>query len=343
MNANLLKLVLCLLALYFMILMFLLFKYLCPKKTVNGKLKRQFSTAALTPSLICSKLIWAFVGVIMAVYALSLILPMFWLFYTSLKDDWAYGLSSFALPEWGKLHWDNYRMALMHFEVTNAKGYTYGLPTMFFNSIYHAFFGAFVGVFWITLVAYVLARIKFFGNKFIYNLGIVIMLISLVGNTASQMMLYIKWGIYDKLYITSLLPPATAFSGTYFLILYGAFKAIPHTYTEAAELDGANAYTVMFRIIIPMVIPTCATLFLLSFISCWNTYESFLVWYPSSPNMAYGLYRFQSGIGATAGATGIEETDVFAGYVIVMIPSMILYLSSQKLIRSKFTIGGLKG
>ena len=132
---------------------------------------------------------------------------------------------------------------------------------MLFNSLYNATVGPLVGIFWITVVAYVMARFKFIGNSFIYNLGILIMMIPIVGSTAAQMIFKQKIGLYDQLYLSCLVPPATPFSGMQFMVIYGALKAIPHDYSDAARIDGANEYSIMFRIIIPMVIPTCATFF----------------------------------------------------------------------------------
>jgi ABC-type glycerol-3-phosphate transport system permease component len=97
----------------------------------------------------------------------------------------------------------------------------------------------------------------------------------------------------------------------------------------------------MFKIILPMVLPTCATLFVLDFITQWNAYESFLIWYPSTPNIAYGMYTFQNNASQGSGAATVPE--ILAGFIMCMIPSSILYLSTQKLIQSKFTVGGLKG
>lgn len=190
-------------------------------------------------------------------------------------------------------------------------------------------------------MAYVMSRFRFRGNRFLYNLGIVLMLIPIVGNTASTMIIYKKWNLYDNLYAVLFIPPSTAFSGMNFLVLYGALKAIPLTYSEAAYLDGASEYTVMFRIIIPMVIPTCATFYLLGFIASWNAYESYLIWYPSTPNLSYGMYKYTRS--ATTGAGALSMPEILAGLTFATLPSTILYLSFQKIIRSKLTVGGLKG
>ena len=213
---------------------------------------------------------------------------------------------------------------------------------MLFNSIVYAGISPLVSVFWVTLVAYIMARYPFKGNAFIYNLGLIIMMFPIVGNTASDMIFKQKIGLYDNMYLSILVPPATAFSGMYFLMLYGAFKGIPKAYSEAAKIDGANDYVIMFRVIIPLVLPTCATLYVLGFVAAWNAYESFLIWYPSTPNLGYGMWYFQYHA-KTDGSSAVRTPTILAGFVVCMIPSIALYLSSQKLITGKFTVGGLKG
>ena len=89
----------------------------------------------------------------------------------------------------------------------------------------------------------------------------------------------------------------------------------------------------------PLIVPTAAVLFILSFLSCWTNYIDFLVWFPSYPNLAVGMYMFQYNASLYMVGTPI----VLAGFTVLAIPTTILYLLSQKLIMSKFNVGGLKG
>ncbi len=334
------NLILSLIALYLVILAVMIFvPCITRTSSANGK-KITFDFSPLNTSFIISRILWSFVGFLALVYCITLIYPLLWMFYTSIKQPIDYTINSFSLPNFKNLYWDGYRQ--VNYFLTIREGTkTYGIGEMLFNSLYNATVGPLVGMFWITVVAYVMARFKFVGNAFIYNLGILIMMVPIVGSTAAAMIFKQKIGLYDQLYISCLVPPATPFSGMQFMVIYSALKAIPKDYSDAARIDGANEYGIMFKIIIPMVIPTCATFFILNFISAWNTYESFLVWYPSTPNLMFGMWKFQSGTGASA--LGATTPDILAGFVVCMIPTMVLYLSAQKLITSKFTVGGLKG
>lgn len=283
------------------------------------------------------KAFWALIGAIAVIYALSLLLPIIWMLLTSFKDMTEYTRNKFGIPvEW---HFENFLIVLQKFE-HQAGGKVFGIVDMLLNSIIYSCGNPIVSIFWIYSMAYVMSRFKFWGNKFLYNLGVLLMMVSLVGSSASQMIIYKNIGLYDNLYLNIIMPPSTAFSGMYFMIVYGASKGISQNYSEAAYIDGAGEYAVMWKIIFPMILPTCFTLYVLTFLGLWNNYETFLVWFPSSPNIAYGLYMMQSD---NAGSDGLTTTQIIAGMVLVMIPSFILYMCSQKIMKSNFVVGGLKG
>lgn len=310
------------------------------RRTTNGK--KIISLKAVTIDKVVSSSFWGIVGAVSIVYCISLIIPLAWSLMTAFKTPGDYILNSFGFPRVEKfgLAPENFINVLKRFELRQGSR-LYGLVDMLFNSVIYAIVPSLNNVFWMTVVAYVMARYKFWGNKALYNLGLVVMLIPIVGNMASTMIVKKAMGLYDNMYVSILIPPATAFSGMNFLILFGVLKGIPFAYSEAAEIDGASRYAIMFKIILPMVLPTCATLFVLDFITQWNAYESFLIWYPSTPNIAYGMYTFQNNASQGSGAATVPE--ILAGFIMCMIPSSILYLSTQKLIQSKFTVGGLKG
>ncbi len=301
-------------------------------------IRTKIKTSGMTKEFIVSKCLWGIVILIAIVYSLSIVLPLLWAISTSLKDSVDFATNEFGLPE--EWHFENFRIVLSKLKIREGR-YEYDAADMLMNSFSYSVIGSFVGVFWVTLVAYIMGRFKFFGNNLLYNVGVLIMLIPVVGSLASSMIIKKRWGLYDNMYLDIMLPPATAFSGIYFMMLHGVFKGIPQTYSEAAYMDGANEWVVMFKIIIPMALPTCATIYILSFISHWNTYESFLIWYPSTPNLAYGMFKFQTL--ATSGASAATVPQIMAGFFIVMIPTLILYLLSQKLLKSNFMVGGIKG
>ena len=155
----------------------------------------------------------------------------------------------------------------------------------------------------------------------------------------SAMQLRKALGVYDNMFMWIITSPQGCFSGMGFLLFYQLFKGLPDAYAEAASMDGAGHYTILFRIYIPMALPLWAVNFVLGFLGNWNDYGTPMVWLPSYPNLAYGMYLFQY----QASHFHATQPEILAGFVIAMIPTIILYCSMQKLIVEKMQIGGLKG
>ena len=286
------------------------------------------------------KFLIVFNGIIMAIYCISLLIPIVWMLSSSLKSEIDYALSSFRLPK--ELEWSNYVKVFdyLHVPVPTSRGTViYDFLSLAAFSLIRSTCIPLLVTFVQACCAYVLAKYKFVGNQFIYVLGIFVMITPIVGNLPSAMAVNKALGVYNNLFLNILTAPSNIF-GLNFLILYAAFKGIPWEYAEAAFIDGAGHYTIMLRIMLPMVLPTCAVLFVLSFLGIWNDYTASLIWLPSYPNLAFGLYMFQQG--ATAGSEGAPAPVILAGFAVVMIPTIILYLVSQKLILAKFNVGGLK-
>lgn len=278
-------------------------------------------------------------GAVLALYCVSLLLPLVWMLYSSFKGEIDYTLHPFAFPEVWKP--GNYIAVLdkMKFPINTDRGLvSYNLFDLAGHSILLSGCASLLLILCQTCVAYLVSRYKFVGSRFIYALGIVVMIIPIVGNLPSAMVINKALGIYDNLFMYILVSPSNIF-GLHFLLLYSAFKRLPWALAEAAFIDGANDYQVMFRIMVPMMLPTCAALFVLTFLGSWNDYMTPLIWLPSYPTLAYGMYLFQY----NATVYNATMPQVLAGFTIVMIPTVLIYASSQKLIMSKFTVGGLKG
>ena len=163
------------------------------------------------------------------------------------------------------------------------------------------------------------------------------MIIPVVGSLSSSLAIRRALGIYDNL-IPYLLTSSSGF-GFNFILLYGAFKSISWTYAEAAFIDGAGHHTVMYRIFMPMMMPTLFALFVLGFVGGWNDYMTIITYLPSYPNLAYGIYMFNS----LSTVNQHSDPVVMAGFVLVAIPTVTIWCISQKFVSNKVVVGGLKG
>jgi multiple sugar transport system permease protein len=129
------------------------------------------------------------------------------------------------------------------------------------------------------------------------------------------------------------------FLGMYFLIFYGGFKALPMAYSEAAKIDGAGNMDVLVKIILPLVKNTFFTIFILHFIAFWNDYNTPLVYMPSYPTIAYGLYFVTNN-----SVNGMSATPMrMAASMLMLIPILVLFLTFHKRLLGNLTVGGIKG
>lgn len=278
--------------------------------------------------------LFAVVFIIFAIYAISLIYPFIWLILSSFKESTEYILDisqgrPFDLPD--GLCWYNYQYALseMNLNGTNFIG-------MFFNSVWYSGLSTLLGVFACTCTGYILSRFQFPGRNLIYSIAIITMTVPIVGSTGGTFKLVSNLGIYNSpLYVIFI---SLGGFGMPFMVFYGFFKNISWSYAEAVYIDGGGDATVFFRIMLPQATPVIISLFVVSFITAWNNYETTLMYLPSYPTIASGMYNIKN----TLVRTG-KDVIYFAGIIISVIPIIALFSALSDTIMNNMTVGGLKG
>lgn len=287
---------------------------------------------------IASNIIMICSAIILLLFCVSLLVPFFWMVFTSFKSPIDYVLNVFGMPE--KFEFENYASVFRLLKIrVMIDGWLleYNIFNMLFYSLIIAVVSGFMNVFVPTITAYIVSKYNFGMKNVIYNTAIIVMIIPIVGNLPSQLRVTQALGIYNNL-IPYLVFSAGPF-GFNFILMYGAFKSISWTYAEAAFIDGAGHFTVMWKIMFPMIMPTFSTLFILGFIGHWNDYMIPITFLPSYPNLAYGMYNFQ----LEAARLGAAMPEILAGFVIVSIPTCIMYFTLQKFGLKNVRMGGLKG
>lgn len=274
-------------------------------------------------------------------YTCTLLFMYFWGFFTSLKTTDQFMKDMIWLPpgvpwNWA---WGNYGRALELFSTTflnNGRLVTVTFTDMLGNSLLYSFVGPLISVTVTWLMAYITATYPGRASKFIYSVNMVVMLVPIVGSLPSALQIYTRLRLYDTWgYV---IVSAIGFVGSNYLIFYAYFRTIAGELREAAMIDGAGNFTVMTRIIFPLTLNMYGILFLMAFIGRWNDYMTMVIWLPSKPNLAYGMYRF-----STNTATGGSWPPVqIAGCMILMIPILIIFLIFKDKVIGRVTIGSLK-
>lgn len=284
----------------------------------------------------------AIISIYAVINAALLLIPLIWVLIESFNDYYSYILNPFSLPSpesFSEL-FANYKVAWsnLNFVKTTLNGKVLYTPyVMLFNSFIMATFPTAFAIFINICVAYVISKYKHWKiSSILLSLIVFFMVFPGVGSLGAQLQLYKALGLYDNWFHLFV-----GISGlnTTTLIIANAFSALPNDYRDAASIDGAGQYTIMFKVYLPMVLPTAIAFFVVNFMGNWNNYEISVVWMPSYPNIAYGMYQYQ----LTATKKGASVPEILAGFIMVSIPSVLLWTLSQKKIMAKMVMGGLKG
>ncbi len=261
-------------------------------------------------------------------FALIYIFPIFSTVMNSMKSTAEYNDEPLGLPaEWTL---KNYTLVFTDFKI---RQFTYW--DMLFNSLWILAVNVTCEILASALLAYGLARFRFPGKEFLYALVIFSQTIPIIGAGAAAFKLRVQLGMINNpalIWISWL----GGFDFT-FIVFYGTFKGISQTYSEAAKMDGAGNWRVLFQIIFPQAFPCIAALSITSATGVWNNYSISMIYLRDYPTLSYGMYLFNQP------AYNASRPIYFAGAVISCIPVIILYAASQKLILSNMTVGGLKG
>ena len=281
------------------------------------------------------KLTYIFYFLLFLTFAVMYLYPFFNTFMNSfrtLKDyTTMFKRSPFSLPtEWQFDSWGQIFTAFKY------KNYTYF--DMLWNSLWFLVVNVFCNVAGSVMMAYCIARFRFPGKEFLYGVVIFMQTIPIIGSGAASYKMLNAFGMVNNPYLIWI----AWFTGFdfQFIILYGAFKGISPTYSEAAKIDGANNLIVLFRIILPQAWPSIMALVVTSAMGTWNNYSTIMIYLRDYPTIAYGLFVFKQD-----GAMYAQNANALfsAAVCLSVLPPCILYACSQKLILSNMPAGGLKG
>jgi ABC-type glycerol-3-phosphate transport system permease component len=187
--------------------------------------------------------------------------------------------------------------------------------------------------------AYAFARRRFFGRDVLFGLVVGTMVVPDVITVIPNYIL-----VSDLYWINTpqgVIVPMVAFTGFYVFLLRQAMLTLPQELFDAAKVDGANAWTILWRIAFPLVRPTVAVVTVLAFLSAWNLYIwPFLVLSDTdAQTLAVGIQYFAltlDGGDPTWGA-------LMATATLALLPPLLLYVVAQRAIVSAFVESGVKG
>ncbi|URN96133.1 MAG: carbohydrate ABC transporter permease [Candidatus Pristimantibacillus lignocellulolyticus] len=276
--------------------------------------------------------------VVLILLAIIIIVPVAWAFIASVKQDIEFYGNPWVLPQ--GFYLQNFVDAW-----EKAKMGSYMLNSLIVTSIA-------LGLLLVIALpaAYVLSRFKFRGSVFwnmmfmaglFINVNYIVVPIFLMLNNGDKAVRgFLGHPIFlNNLFVLALVYAAMALPFTIYL-LSGYFKSLPKEFEEAASVDGAGYFRTMVQIIMPMAKPSIVTVILFNFLSFWNEYiiSMTLLTTPGLRTLPVGLMNLMA-----AQKSAVQYGQMYAGLVIVMLPTLILYILVQKKLTQGMTMGGLKG
>lgn len=283
------------------------------------------------------KIIFGIVFTIISIQCLTILVPLFFMFTNSFKAGMEFTTTNlWDFPQTWR--WSNWKDAFGYLVVGDSKETEVTFIGMVWNSLWITFSRATILSLTPMLVGYVYARYDFYGKKAVMAVHLFTMTLPLFGSGGAYMKFIHDVGLYDSpLYFIF-----TSWNGRSpsVFIYSAAFAGLSHAYKEAAELDGASRLRIFFAIEARMIAPIFWTFFINNTFGLWNDYLNILLYNPSFPNLATGLYLFGSR-NATGG--NMHYPKYWCGLIIGAIPPLVLFGFSSDMIFKNMALGGLKG
>lgn len=255
--------------------------------------------------------------VLITILALFFLFPLIWMIVSSMKPEsqiysnisnFKAFLPSKNISDWGKAYAGIFqRFPIMRYIL---------------NSVFYATSVTVGSIVVNALAGYGFAKFNFTGRKLLFGLLIALLVIPGTTLLIQQFQVAKTIGILN----TPLAVILPGISSPFYIYMFrNAFAAIPDSVTEAAELDGASNLRIFWNILLPMTLPTVATVGTLSFIGSWNDY----VW-PLMVLTNSDQFPLQVAITNINSTNPVYMNQVMAILTISTVPLVLVYIFFQK-------------
>ncbi|MFF4716957.1 carbohydrate ABC transporter permease [Streptomyces eurythermus] len=253
------------------------------------------------------------------------LLPLAVVFLTSLKtsEEVADG-GALSLPgDW--LNFGNYATAFNDGKMLSA----------FVNTTVILLFSITGTVLIGSMTAYAVDRFRFRLKKPVMALFLIATLVPGVTTQVATFQVVNSFGLFDTIWAPVLLYMGTDIVSIYIFLQF--IRGIPVSLDEAARLDGANSLTIYWKIILPLLKPAIATVVIIKGITVYNDFYIPFLYMPSEDlgTISTALFRFK-------GPFGAHWENISAGTILVIVPTLVVFLFLQRYIYNGFAQGATK-
>ena len=261
------------------------------------------------------------VFVALVVICLLTVFPLIWMVSSAFKPgDDVYSLS--IIPKSPTL--DNFRYVFTELP----------FPRYMFNSFFVSATVTLIALFFHSMAAYALARLRFPGRELIFRLIFATLLVSLPVILVPLFVLVRAMGMLNT-YAGLIIPAIFHAFGIFLLRQF--YLSIPDELEEAAILDGAGYWRVYANIILPLSRPILAALAVFFFLANWNSF----LW-PLTITSDQNLWVVQTGIVSFQTQYSSAQNYIMAASVVVAMPTMLLFFIFQRQLVESIKTSGFK-
>jgi len=260
--------------------------------------------------------------VLLIAISLVMLAPFVWMVLVSLKP-----LSEVEnLNPWpSKFHTENYSEVFKQIPFAHY----------YFNSFFIAAWVTFLQTLTSAMAAFAFARLKWPGRDIVFKLYLATLMIPGVITMIPNYAIMVHLHLLDS-YTGLIVPSCFSAFGTFLLRQF--MLTIPASLDEAANLDGASAWTTFWDVIMPLSRAGLVTLAMLTFMGNYGSFLWPLILIRSAylRTLPVGMLYFNS-------STGAETNLIMAAAVMNIVPMIVLFVAAQKYLVKGIQLGAVKG
>ncbi|MEO8611169.1 MAG: carbohydrate ABC transporter permease [Chloroflexota bacterium] len=302
------------------------------------------STAQPMPPLESRKVIvdWGyriarlFPHVILIGYSIVALFPTFLILINSFKDRKDLFKTPYTPPIWFSLDGGFHIV-----DMFSTKGYEQvfaraSVFTYFGNSLFVTGVSLFLILLLGSMASFALSEYEFKGNRLLGLYMAIGIMIPIRLGTVSLIRLMNTLGIYNTQWALILVYAASGLPIAVF-ILTEFMRQVPTELKDAARVDGASEYRILFSFILPLVRPALATVLVFNMLPIWND-----LWFPLTLAPGGNVRTITLGLSEFAGQYKTDWTALLAALMLAMLPVLILYIIFSRQFIQGLTRGALK-
>jgi len=255
---------------------------------------------------------------------LIIVVPLYWMIVTAFKTQTAI----FTYP----IEWFPKEITLQNFVDLFAR---FPFGRVLVNSAIVSVSYSIISIVTCSMAAFAFAKIPFRGSEVLLKVYLATLMIPFQSTLIPLFMLFNSAGLSNT-YGSVIIPSLFRVFGIFLLVQH--MRTIPDDYIDAARIDGASYFTILWKVILPLSLPIIAGYAVITFMDAWNDYLWPLVMLTKENMMTVPV-----ALGMVNGQFERNFGVQMAGSLISIVPVVLIYLAAQSKMKDGLTLGGIKG